>query len=160
MFLKLEKSQLMGLSSWLDKKSKLGRWTMAMSIHPDVSFRRKRWNSREARFKMIVTEYFLELKDKYLQMENTLWVVDKIKKKIPYLDTSQKNRWTLKIYKNIKDKNKVFTNGKELAQDKFHGKHSFGLCWCGNTGCQIFPRLRPGPQIILTTAFLMCQLFH
>lgn len=30
---------------------------------------------------MIVTEYFLELKDKYLQMENTLWVVDKIKKK-------------------------------------------------------------------------------
>lgn len=128
MFLKLEKRQLMGLSSWLDEKSKLGRWTMAMNIyleygiywqnhgnyereekstdylfrrtntHPDISFRRKRWNSREARFKMTVTEYFLELKDKYLQMENTLWVLEKIKKKCP-LDTSRKNWWTLKVYK-------------------------------------------------------------
>lgn len=33
MFLKLEKRQLMGLSSWLDEKSKLGRWTMAMNIY-------------------------------------------------------------------------------------------------------------------------------
>ena len=101
-------------------------------------FQRKEWNNTQAIFKLVVTKNLLKLKDKYLQMETTLWVLNNIYiKKFPSLTNIIEKLIIIKGKKSIRDNKLISHQWKELEQQNVHGTFSFGLPRCGSTGCQM-----------------------
>ena len=78
----------------------------------DISSRGKEWNSTQAIFKLVVTKILLKLKDKYLQMETALWVLNNIKKYFPSLMHIIEKLMNIKGKKSIRDINLFLINGK------------------------------------------------
>lgn len=77
----------------------------------DISSRGKEWNSTEAIFKLVATKNLLKSKDKYLQMETALWVLNN-KKKIPSLMHIIEKLMNIKSKQSIRDINLFLINGK------------------------------------------------